>query len=264
MSEASIRARAAWSAGDWPELAKFVAGVGRRTVERAGVTAGQKVLDVGAGNGNVAIPAAQAGARVIALDPTPELFESGRARAAEAGVEIEWVEGEAMDLPYEDGRFDAVLSNFGAMFAPVHARAAAELSRVAKPDGVVVMTTWAADHMNGRLFVAMAPFMPPLPDGVEPPPLWGDEEHVRAVFGPTGRSLTIERDVSPVEFPSLDEYLDFMSAVLGPVALNRPRLEQEGRFDDLRAAMREVFASFNEAGDGSFRARPQYLAITAR
>jgi SAM-dependent methyltransferase len=264
MSESSIRARAAWSAGNWPELSKFVAHVGRRTVERAGVTAGQKVLDVGAGNGNVAIPAAQAGARVIALDPTPELFESGRARAAEAGVEIEWVEGEAMDLPYEDGRFDAVLSNFGAMFAPVHARAAAELSRVAKSDGAVVMTTWAADHMNGRLFAAMAPFMPPLPDGVEPPSLWGDEEHVRAVFVPTGRSLTVERDVSPVEFPSLDEYLDFMSAVLGPVALNRPRLEQEGRFDDLRAAMRDVFASFNEAGDGSFRARPQYLAITAR
>jgi hypothetical protein len=118
--------------------------------------------------------------------------------------------------------------------------------------------------MNGRLFVAMAPFMPPLPDGVEPPPLWGDEEHVRAVFAPTGRTVTIERDVSPVEFASLDDYLDFMSAVLGPVALNRPRLEQEGRFDDLREAMREVFASFNEADDGSFRANPQYLAITAR
>jgi SAM-dependent methyltransferase len=264
MSEASARARATWSAGDWPELAKLVAEPGRRTVQRAGVTAGQEVLDVGAGNGNVAIPAAQAGARVIALDPTPELFESGRARAAEAGVEIEWVEGEAMGLPYEDGRFDAVLSNFGAMFAPVHARAAAELSRVAKPDGVVVMTTWAADHMNGRLFAAMAPFMPPMPDGVQPPFLWGDEEHVRAVFAPTGRSVTIERDASPVEFASLDVYLDFMSTVLGPVAANRPRLEQEGRFDDLRDAMRGVFTSFNEADDGSFRASPQYLAITVR
>jgi 2-polyprenyl-6-hydroxyphenyl methylase/3-demethylubiquinone-9 3-methyltransferase len=264
MSEASVRARAAWSAGNWPELAKLITDPGRRTVERAGVTAGQEVLDVGAGNGNVAIPAAQAGARVIALDPTPELFESGRARAAEAGVEIEWVEGEAMDLPYEDGRFDAVLSNFGAMFAPVHARAAAELSRVAKPDGVVVMTTWVADHMYGRLFVEMAPFMPPAPDGVEPPFLWGDEEHVRAVFAPTGRTVTIERDVSPIEFASPDVYLEFLSTVLGPVAANRPRLEQEGRFDDLRDAMRGVFTSFNEADDGSFRASPQYLAITVR
>jgi SAM-dependent methyltransferase len=193
-----------------------------------------------------------------------ELFDSGRARAAEAGVEIEWVEGEAMDLPYEDGRFDALLSSLGAMFPPVHARAAAELSRVAKSDGVVVMTTWAADHMNGRLFVAMSPFMPPLPDGVEPPSVCGGEEHVRAVFAPTGRSVTVERDASPVEFTSLADYLDFMSAVVGPVALNRPRLEQEGRFDDLRAAMREVFASSNEADDGSFRPRPQYLAVTAR
>ena len=263
-TEASERARAMWSAGDWPTLAKLVEAPGRRTVERAGIASGQEVLDVGAGNGNVAIPAAQTGARVIALDPTPELFESGRARAAAAAVEVEWVEGEATALPYDDDRFDAVLSNFGAMFAGDHMRAAAELSRVCKPDGVIVMTTWAMDHMNGRMFCAMGPYMPPPPDGVQPPFLWGDEDHVRECFGPTGRTVSIERDTAPVEFPNVDELMAFMEATLGPVAANRARLQQEGRYDEMLAAMRDVYAQYDEGGGTSYRASPQYLAITAR
>src|SRR3954468_24033545 len=167
--------REVWSAGDWPSLSKLVVAPGAATAAAANVGAGDKARDVGAGDGNVAIPLAHAGAQVIALDPTPELFESGRARAAQAGVEIEWVEGEATALPYEDGRFDVVTSNFGAMFAADHAAAAQELSRVCSPDGVIVMTAWVADHMNGRLFMTLGPFMPPPPPGFQPPFLWGDE-----------------------------------------------------------------------------------------
>lgn len=264
MSEVSERARAAWSAGDWPELSKLVVDAGMRTVERAGVRPGQQVLDVGAGDGNVAIPAAQAGGRVTALDPTPELFESGRTRAAEAGVEIEWVEGEASALPYEDGAFDAVLSNFGAMFAPDHARTAAELARVCAPGGVIVMTAWAADHMLGRLFLTIAPYLGPPPEGAQPPFLWGDEDHARECFAPTGREVTVERDVSPLEFPSLDDYVDFLSATLGPIALNRPRLEREGTYETLREAMRALFSEYGEPGAATWRAAPEYLAISLR
>jgi SAM-dependent methyltransferase len=252
--------REAWSAGDWPSLSKLVASAGEATVAHSGAGPGMEALDVGAGDGNVAIPLAKTGARVIALDPTPELFEGGRARAAEAGVDIEWVEGDAMDLPYEDGRFDLVTSNFGAMFAPDHARAAAELARVG---GRVVMTTWAADHMNGQFFMALAPFMPPPPEGAQPPPLWGVEEHVRECFAPTGRTVTIERDSTPVAFESLDAYTDFLTTVLGPLALARPALEEAGRWDDVRAAVRANFERFNEADDGSFRAAPEYFRITA-
>src|SRR5216110_1375721 len=122
--------RELWSAGDWPTLSKVVVVPGEATAAAAAVQPGETALDVGAGDGNVAIPLAKAGARVTALDPTPELFDSGRARAAAAGVDIEWVEGDAMDLPYGDGSFDIVTSNFGAMFAPDHKRAAAELARV--------------------------------------------------------------------------------------------------------------------------------------
>jgi SAM-dependent methyltransferase len=253
--------REQWSAGDWPSLSKVVASAGEATAAASGAGPGTKALDVGAGDGNVAIPLAKAGAQVTALDPTPELFESGRARAAAAGVEIEWVEGDAMNLPFGDGAFDVVTSNFGAMFAPDHKRAAAELVRVG---GKVVMTTWDFEGMNGQLFVAMRPFMPPPPDGAEPPPFWGIEDHVRECFAPTGREVTIERDVAPTgTFASVEEYTDFLLRVLGPLDLARPALEADGRWDEVRAVVLENFKRFNEADDGSFRASPSYFRITA-
>jgi SAM-dependent methyltransferase len=253
--------RELWSAGDWPTLSKLVASAGEATAAASGAGPGMKALDVGAGDGNVAIPMAKAGARVTALDPTPEMFERGRARAAEAGVEIEWVEGDAMDLPFGDGTFDVVTSNFGAMFAPDHKRAAAELVRVG---GKVVMATWDFEGMNGQLFVAMRPFLPPPPDGAEPPPFWGIEDHVRECFAAAGREVVIERDVAPTpQFASVEEYTDFLLRVLGPADLARPQIEADGRWEELRTAVRDTFARFNEADDGSFRASPTYFRITA-
>src|SRR3954447_6194314 len=138
--------REVWAAGDWPSLSKLVVIPGEATAAAANVGPGDRALDVGAGDGNVAIPLAKAGAQVTALDPTPQLFESGRARAAQAGVEIEWVGGHELDLPHEDGSCDVVASNCAAMFAPDHKRAAAELARVG---GRIVMTTWEFEGMNG-------------------------------------------------------------------------------------------------------------------
>jgi SAM-dependent methyltransferase len=253
--------REVWAAGDWPSLSKLVVIPGEATAAAANVGPGDRALDVGAGDGNVAIPLAKAGAQVTALDPTPELFESGRARAAEAGVEIEWVEGDAMNLPYEDQSFDVVTSNFGAMFAPDHKRAAAELTRVGKR---VIMTTWEFEGMNGQLFAVMRPYMPPPPDGAEPPPLWGIEEHIRECFAPTGRTVTIERDTAPTgTFASVDDYTDFLLRTLGPVDLARPQLEADGRWDEMRAAVRASYERFNEADDGTYRASPTYFRISA-
>src|SRR5918999_326832 len=129
------RHRAMWASGDYPTIAEFVAPVSEHLVRACGVREGQRVLDVASGTGSSAIPAAQTGAQVTASDLTPELFEPGRARAAEAGVELEWVEADAEDLPFGDGEFDVTMSAIGAMFAPHHETVARELLRVTKPGG---------------------------------------------------------------------------------------------------------------------------------
>ena len=145
------RARRTWSGGDWDSCASFVAPVGPVVLDRIGVGTGHELLDVGTGNGgSIAIPAALRGARVVGSDITPELFDSARRRAAEAGVDVDWVEADAQDLPFADDRFDRVTSTFGAMFAPDHAKAAAELVRVCKPGGRIGMATWATDGFFGE------------------------------------------------------------------------------------------------------------------
>ena len=134
-TEAQQRARATWSAGDFDAIAERIWSVGGNLVSRVGVNAGDRVLDVACGTGNAAIPAAVAGGEVTGLDITPELFEDARRRAGEAGVELDLVEGDAQDMPFDDQSFDVVVSTFGCMFAPDHKRAAGEIARVLKPGG---------------------------------------------------------------------------------------------------------------------------------
>jgi ubiquinone/menaquinone biosynthesis C-methylase UbiE len=140
--ELRARTRATWAAGDWDEFSTLVAPAGALALERSAIEPGMRLLDVGTGTGgNVAIPAALAGARVVGADVTPEMFPHARRRAAEAGVEVEWVEADAQELPFADASFDRVISTFGAMFAPDHGRTAAELVRVCSSNGRIVMTT---------------------------------------------------------------------------------------------------------------------------
>src|SRR5437764_166728 len=147
------RTRATWAAGDWDSFARFVEPVGARVLDRVGIEPGMDLVDVGTGTGgNVAIPAAQRGAKVVGCDVTPELFEHARRRAADAGVDVAWIEADAQDLPFEDASFDRVVSTFGAMFAPDHWAAAAELVRVCRPGGRIAMTTWVNDGFPGELF----------------------------------------------------------------------------------------------------------------
>src|SRR5919202_6895676 len=188
------RHRAMWALGSYAAVAReAVAGVGPVLVEACGVRAGDRVLDVAAGTGSAAIPAALAGAHVVASDLTPELFEDGRARAADAGAELEWREADAEALPFEDGSFDVVMSAIGVMFAPHHARAAAELVRVCRPGGTIGVLSWTPEGFIGRLFATMRPFLPPPPPGVQPPPRWGDEAHVRSLFGDAVTDLRARR-----------------------------------------------------------------------
>src|SRR5688572_3251517 len=136
--ELKARHRKMWASGDYPSMVEtFLLPLGPTLVEAAGIQSGMRVLDVAAGTGNASVVAAQTGADVTASDLTPELFEAGRKRAADAGVELEWVEADAEHLPFEDASYDVVMSSIGAMFAPFHERVADEFVRVCKPGGTI-------------------------------------------------------------------------------------------------------------------------------
>lgn len=256
-------ARATWAAGDWDRVALLITPVGELVVDRIGIEPGVELLDVGCGSGkNVAIPAALRGAKVVGADVTPELLELARRHAADAGADIEWVEADAQDLPFADASFDRVTSTFGAMFAPDHARAAAELVRVCRPGGRIVMTTWVNDGYAGEMFTLSGTFMPPPPPGVQPPPLWGVDEHVTEMFEAAGATPSIARETVEFVFDSEEEAVAEYTGSFGPFVTARKVLEPQGRWDEFVAAFAEVVTRFNTADDGTARIPSEYFVIT--
>jgi SAM-dependent methyltransferase len=220
------------------------------------------LLDVGTGSGgNLAIPAALLGAEVVGLDVTPELLALARRHADGAGVEVEWVEGDAQELPFADVSFDRVTSTFGAMFAPDHARTARELVRVCRPGGRIVMATWLDDGFVGELFTLTGNFLPPPPPGVQPPSLWGVEAHVREAFGAVDADLSIGREIVEFDFASVDDAVQRYAASFGPFVSARAVLEPQGRWQDFLGAFRELVTRFNLATDGTARIPSGYLLI---
>src|SRR5919199_1757632 len=261
------RHRAMWATGNYGAVAReAVAGVGPVLVEAFGVRPGDRVLDVAAGTGSAAIPAALAGGRVVASDLTPELFVDGRARAAAAGVELEWREADAEALPFETASFDVVLSAIGVMFAPHHARAAAELVRVCRSGGTIGVLSWTPSGFIGRLFAAMRPYVAPPPPGVQPPPLWGDEAHVRELLGDAVTGLEVRRGALPVDrFATPQEFREFFKANYGPtVAAFRGLADDPDRSAALDAAYDELAARCLRTGpDGRPVMDWEYLVVTA-
>ncbi len=213
------RHRAVWTSGDYGAVAdQVIPALGPELVRAAGVTAGKRVLDVAAGTGNASVPAAQAEATVVASDLTPALLEEGR--AATGGLAIDWREADAEHLRFADGEFDVVLSCVGVMFAPHHQQAADELVRVLRTGGRVGLISWTPRGFIGRLFATMKPFVPPPPAGAQPPPLWGDEEHVRALLGDRVRDVTAQRQTLVVDrFATGEEFRDFFRDHYGPTLM---------------------------------------------
>ena len=172
-----------WGTGDYKAVADKIAGAGETVVERAGIEPGMDVLDVACGTGNATIPAAQAGGagdRPRLRRPT--LLEIARERGADAMVEVDWIEGDAQALPFEDDSFDRVISCFGHMFAPDHERTAAEMRASAGPAGGSRSRCWTPEGKIGRMFRRIGE-LPAAPDGFQPPLLWGTEDHVRELLG---------------------------------------------------------------------------------
>lgn len=261
LTEEKQRAVKTWDAGDFPHVAKLIASAGELCVERAKLGPDDRVIDVACGSGNATIPAARTGATVIGLDITPSLLEAGKREAAEAGVEIEWVEGDAENLPYGDDSFDAVISVFGVMFAPDHRKAAAEVARVLKPGGRMVLCNWDPDGEAGRFFKVIAEHMPPPPEGFQAPLLWGTEDHVSSLFEGTGVSPTFERQSVPFDFDSPEDGARIYINKFGPVMMAREALEPQGKWE---AAERDIHAYFEEkAGDdGKVAYEGEYLVST--
>ncbi|MFD6142237.1 class I SAM-dependent methyltransferase [Promicromonospora sp. NPDC060271] len=255
--------RALWAAGDYPVLAaEVIPALGPVLVEAAGVRPGDHVLDVAAGSGNAAIPAALAGAHVIASDLTPELFDAGRAAAAASGAELTWAEADAHSLPFDDAAFDRVLSCVGVMFAPFHRTAAAELLRVTRPGGTIGLIAWTPAGFIGQMFATMKPYAPAPPPGAEPPPLWGDEAHVRDLLGDGVTDVHAEVRTLPVErFSSGTEFREFFKAVYGPtIAVYRNVADDAERTAALDQALLDLAARFQDA-DGAMGW--DYLLLTA-
>ena len=263
VAELRARNRATWEAGEWDEVAELVSEVGPRLLDRVGIDEGMRVLDVGTGSGgSVSIPAALRGARVVGSDLTSQHFEDARRRAADAGVEVEWIEADAEDLPFDDGSFDRVLSTFGHMFAPRHAQTGAELARVCRPGGVVATTTWSTDGWAGEMFKTVGGYTPAPPDFAQPPSLWGDEAHVRELLEPHGLEIEFDREIVVFEKPSVEEFMTFYEEKFGPMVTAKAALGD--RWPELRRDLVALDEQWNTADDGSCRVEAQYLVTVGR
>ncbi len=261
LTEQQEQARKLWSSGNYASAMHTIATVGTRAVEAAGVTGDDVVLDVACGNGNATIPAAKTGAKVTGIDITPSLLEAGKAAAAEAGVDIEWVEGDAQKLPFDDESFDVVTSVFGCMFVPDQRAEAQEMARVLKPGGRMAVCAWTPEGTIGGMFITIAKHRPPPPEGFQPPILWGNEDHVRQLFEGTGVGLDIERTAVEFQSDSLEEFFAEMERDLPPMVSSRALLEPEGKYEALRDDLLKLYADSNEADDGSWRSSNEYLLI---
>jgi SAM-dependent methyltransferase len=241
-----------WGSGNYAAVAERISGVGELVVKRACMEPGMELLDVACGAGNATIPAAREGARVTGLDFSPDLLAIARERAADAMVEIDWVEGDAQALPFDDASFDRVISTFGHMFAPDHERTGAEMRRVCRPGGTIAVACWPPDGAMGRMFRTTAELLPPPPGG-QPPNLWGTEDHVRELLG----DGEFERHEVEWTDESVESYARFMLESFGPLLNARELLgERENELDE---RFRAFLAEENLNDDGTLRFKGEYL-----
>lgn len=257
--------RGTWASGSYAAVAeRLILEPPRRLIERIGLEPGLEVLDIATGTGNAAIPAAETGARLTGLDLTPELLDHARERAAAAGVEVDWVEGDAEDLPFEDGRFDRVISTFGVQFAPRHEVVAREMVRVTRPGGTIGLVNWTPQGLIGQVLKAVGKRMPKPPDYASPPPLWGDEEHVRDLLGGETELELVRETASFDDFDSAEDWVSFTETAYGPLLKAREKLAPEGRWQELRGELVEIVSSLDQGGAGRFHLEAEYLLVVAR
>jgi SAM-dependent methyltransferase len=258
--------RAMWASGNYSAVVTdTVSPLGAILVDVAGIKRGDFVLDVAAGSGNAAIPAARIGAQVVATDLTPELLAIGQKWAAEVGVQLIWETADAEALPYRDGEFDAVLSCVGVMFAPHHQTAADELVRVCRPGGTIGLIAWTPAGFVGQMFATMKPYAAPPPPGAQPPPLWGSEDHVRELLGDRIEQVCTEtRKLRVTHFATPEAFRDYFKTNYGPtISAYKFIADDPVRVAALDHDLAELGRRF-DVGTDSTVIDWEYLVFTAR
>ncbi|MFD5063707.1 class I SAM-dependent methyltransferase [Streptomyces sp. NPDC058394] len=258
--------RKMWALGDYSAVAaQLIPDLGPDLVQACGVRSGERVLDIAAGSGNAAIPAALTGASVVACDLTPELLEAGRKLAAERGAELKWREADAEALPFADGAFDTVMSCVGIMFAPHHRDSADELIRVCRPDGTIGLLSWTPEGFIGQMFATMKPYAPAPPPGAQPPPLWGQVDHVRRLLGDRVTDFEARRRTVRVDrFGKPEDFRNYFKANYGPTIATYQNIAGDpGRVSALDSDL-DALAQRHADGAGTVGTEWEYLLVTAR
>lgn len=259
LSAVKTRQQGAWSSGDYAIVGTTLQIVGETLCEALDLRAGQKVLDVAAGNGNVTLAAARRWCEVVSTDYVPALLERGRERAAAERLAIEFREADAEALPFADASFDAVVSTFGVMFTADQDKAAAELVRVCKPGGKIGLANWTPDGFIGQLFKTIGKYMPP-PAGVKSPALWGTGARITEFFGAQASSIQLEQRDFVFRYRSAQHWLDVFKSYYGPLLKTFGALDPETRTaltDDLF----ELIKRFNRSGDKTMVVPSEYLEV---
>ena len=253
------RQQATWASGDFAIIGTTLQIVGESLAEAADVRAGERVLDVAAGNGNASLAAARRFARVTSTDYVPQLLEKGGARAKAEGLEISFQVADAEDLPFADGAFDVVLSTFGVMFTPEHHRAAQELLRVTRSGGRIALANWTPEGFLGELFGVVGRFAAP-PPGTRSPMLWGSEPYIVELFGPHATDLRCLRRHFNFRYRSAAHWIEVFRTFYGPTHKAFGALDA-ARQSQLSAALGELLGRWNVAGPDSLVVPGEYLEI---
>jgi ubiquinone/menaquinone biosynthesis C-methylase UbiE len=253
------RQQGAWSSGDYAVVGTTLQIVGEELCEALDIHAGQKVLDVAAGNGNATLAAARRWCDVVSTDYVPSLLERGRLRAAADGLSIEFKEADAEALPFADGSFDAVVSTFGVMFTPDQDKAAAEMLRVCRSGGKIGLANWTPDGFIGQLFKTLGKYLPP-PAGARSPALWGTRARITEMFGPSALMINAVPRNFVFRYRSAEHFLEIFKSYYGPMLKAFAALDaanQQGLRDDLLA----LIGRMNRAEDGTMIVPSEYLEI---
>ena len=255
------RQQATWSSGDFAAVATGFTIVGELLCEAVDLRPGWRVLDVATGSGNTALAAARRFCEVTGVDYVPALLERGRERAAAERLSVEFREGDAEAIPFGDGSFDAVLSTFGAMFAPDQGQVARELPRVCRPGGIIGMANWTPGGLAGQIFRVTARHVPP-PSGLEPPVTWGTEARLRELFGDAIRALHVTPRIATFRYRSPEDWLEFFRSYYGPTLKAFEALDTTGQ-EALAHDLLELMRRHNRSGGEELIAPSEYLEVVA-